>query len=157
MTEDDAAFIVELLNDADFLRYIGDRGVRTVEDARAYIANGPLDSYARHGFGLLTVELRETGTPVGICGLLKRPTLPDVDIGFAFLPRHRARGYALESATAVMRHARETLGLGRIVAICDPDNGGSIRILERIGMRFERRLRTAEGEPEVCLYSSDRG
>ena len=152
----DAAFILELLNDPSFLRYIGDRGVRTREDAVRYILEGPVDSYARHGFGLWLVELKDSAaTPAGICGLVKRDTLPDADIGYAFLPRFRSRGYAYESAAAVMRYASGALGLRRVLAITNPDNVGSIKVLEKIGLKFERLVRLAKDAPEIMLFASD--
>jgi [ribosomal protein S5]-alanine N-acetyltransferase len=155
MALDDAEFIVELLNDPSFLRFIGDKGVRTTEDARQYILTGPMDSYDRHGFGLWLVELTGSKTPIGICGLLKRDTLIDVDIGFAFLPQHRSKGYAFESAAAVMSYGRTVLGLGRVVAITNEDNVGSIRVLEKIGMSFDRMIRLSDDGPEIRLLASD--
>jgi RimJ/RimL family protein N-acetyltransferase len=137
LTEDDDAFIVALLNDPAFRRYIGDRGVRTPEDARGYIRRGPVASYERFGFGLLLVALRDSGTPIGICGLLKRDTLPDADIGFAFLPDYCGKGYGFESASAVLADGRASFGLRRIVAITDPENVPSIRLLEKLGLVFE--------------------
>jgi RimJ/RimL family protein N-acetyltransferase len=138
LTEDDDAFIVSLLNDPSFLRFIGDRGVRTAEDARGYIRRGPVVSYERFGFGLLLVALRDSGTPIGICGLLKRDTLEDVDVGFAFLSAYREQGYGFEAASAVLDDGRSSLGLRRIVAITDPDNTASVRLLEKLGLPFER-------------------
>lgn len=157
MTLDDGQFILELLNDPSFLRFIGDKGVRTVEDARQYILAGPMDSYDREGFGLWLVELNGSTTPVGICGLLRRETLKDVDIGFAFLPEYRSKGYAFESAAAVMKYARAILGLGRIVAIADDQNTGSHRVLAKIGMTFDRMIRLSDDEPEIRLLASDPG
>src|ERR1700682_2042970 len=116
----DAEFILELLNEASFLRFIGDKGVRTLSDARAYILKGPMDSYGRHGFGLYATCLLD-GTPAGICGLVTRDCVAGVDLGFAFLSRHRSKGYAVESASAVLAHARGVLGLQRIVAITSPE------------------------------------
>lgn len=155
MSLDDADFIVELLNDPSFLRFVGDKGVRTAGDARQYIVSGPMDSYARHGFGLWLVELRTSETPIGICGLLKRDTLSDVDIGFAVLPKYRSQGFAFESAAAVMDYGRNVLGLRRVVAIASDDNAGSIRVLEKIGMIFDRMIRLSDGEPEIRLLVSD--
>jgi RimJ/RimL family protein N-acetyltransferase len=155
MTIDDAEFILRLLNDPDFIRFIGDKGVKTVDDARQYIVNGPLASYERHGFGLWLVELKPSSIPVGMCGLLKRETLDDVDIGFAFLPRYRSRGYAFESAAAVMAYGRNVLGLKRIVAITDPDNAGSIRLLQKIGLSFDRMIKLAGDSREVSLLASE--
>jgi [ribosomal protein S5]-alanine N-acetyltransferase len=152
---DDAAFVVELLNEPSFLHNIGDKGVRTIEDAVQYILTGPVDSYARHGFGLWLVELKNEGTPAGICGLVKRDTLPDVDIGYAFLSRFRSRGYASESAAAVMNYALGTLGLKRVLAITIPDNAGSIKVLEKIGLKFDRLIRLSDDAPEIMLFASD--
>jgi RimJ/RimL family protein N-acetyltransferase len=128
--------------------------VRNNEDAIRYIQTGPIASYERFGFGLYLVELKETGVPIGMCGLLKRDTLPDVDIGFAFLPGYWSRGYAVESAAAVMNYGRETLRLRRIVAITSPDNDASIKLLEKIGLRFERMIKLSEDQPEVRLFGT---
>jgi [ribosomal protein S5]-alanine N-acetyltransferase len=155
MSPDDAGFIVELLNDPAFLRFIGDKGVRTIDDGCQYILTGPMESYERHGFGLWLVELKGSKTPIGICGLLKRDTLTDVDIGFALLPQYRAKGYAFESAAAVMGYGRNVLGLGRVVAITDEANVGSIRVLEKIGMSFDRMIKLSDDSPEIRLLASD--
>jgi [ribosomal protein S5]-alanine N-acetyltransferase len=155
LDEGDAAFILELLNGEAFQRNIGDKGVRTVEDAVRYILEGPVESYARHGFGLWLVELKETGTPAGICGLVKRDALPDADIGYAFLPRFWSRGYAYESAAAVLAYASHALGLRRVLAITNPDNPGSIKVLEKIGLKFERLVRLSDDAPEIMLFASD--
>lgn len=152
----DAPFIVELLNDEAFLRYIGDRGVRNVDDACRYIITGPIAMYEAHGFGLWKVELKETGEPVGMCGLLKRDTLPDVDIGFAFLPRFRSRGYGLEAAAAVMDYGRRVVGLRRIVAITSLDNESSASLLGKIGFQFERRMEHGEKREEIRLFAWNR-
>jgi RimJ/RimL family protein N-acetyltransferase len=146
LTDDDAGFVHELVNEPSWIRFIGDRGVRSLEDARAYLDKGPLEMYRRFGFGLWVVELKETGEATGLCGLIKRDALEDVDIGFAFLPRFWGRGYALESASAVLAYGREILELDRIVAITSPDNDASIRLLEKIGLRFEQNIQFA-GEP----------
>ena len=154
LTPGDAPFILELLNDPDFLRFIGDRGVRNPDDAVAYIQNGPAASYQRHGFGLYLVTVRESAVPAGICGLLRRDTLDDADIGFAFLPAFRGQGYALEAAAAVMRHAERDFGLARVVAIVSPGNQASRRLLERLGFRFERLIRLGEETAEVELFGT---
>jgi RimJ/RimL family protein N-acetyltransferase len=155
ITTDDAEFILDLLNQPSFLRYIGDKEVRNVADAIQYIQTGPIASYERFGFGLYLVELKENGESIGMCGLLKRDSLPDVDVGFAFLPSYWSRGYAFESAGAVMNYGREVLGLRRIVAITSPDNDASIRLLEKIGLRFERMIKLASDQPEVRLFGSN--
>ena len=149
---DDAQFILELLNEAGFLRFIGDKGVRTLADARDYIFKGPMDSYRSFGFGLYLTSLRESAAPIGICGLVKRDALADVDVGFAFLARYWSKGYATEAAAAVLSYGRNTLGLGRIVAITAPDNHGSIAVLEKIGLRLEGRIKLAEDGAELKLY-----
>lgn len=152
---DDPGFVLHLLNDEAFIRYIGDRGVRTLEDAERYILDGPVDSYTRNGFGLYCVELIETGDPIGICGLVKRPALADPDIGFAFLPEFRAHGYALEAARAALEHARHDLRLRRILAIVSPDNERSERLLLKLGMRYECRIRITDEKTPLKLFVSD--
>jgi RimJ/RimL family protein N-acetyltransferase len=152
-TTDDAEFIFALVNDPSWLRFIGDRGVHSVDDARNYILKGAMDSYSRHGFGLYVTALKDSGTPVGICGLVKRETLADVDIGFAFLPQYAGMGYAYESACAVMEHARNDIGLKRVIAITNPDNLASIRLLEKLGLTFERKIRVAADKDEINLFA----
>lgn len=150
---DDAEFILELLNEAAFLRFIGDKGVRTLADARDYLLKGPIESYRRFGFGLYRVSLREDGTPIGMCGLVKREGLADVDVGFALQSRHWSRGYAVEAAAAVLDHGKRILNLGRIVAIANPDNQASIAVLEKIGLRFERMVRLSADAVELKLFA----
>jgi len=152
LTLDDAPFMFRLVNEPSWLRFIGDRGVRSIDDAREYLRKGAIASYTRHGFGLYMTERRDTQEPIGICGLVKRDTLPDVDVGFALLPEFAGRGYAREAAAATMTHARQ-LGLKRVVAITKPDNRGSIRVLEAIGLGFERRIRPVADGDELSLYA----
>jgi len=154
LSVDDAEFILRLLNEPSFIQNIGDRGVRTVDDARAYILKGPIASYEKFGFGLWMVETRFEGTPIGICGLLKRDVLADVDIGYALLPEFWSQGYALESASAVMSHASEKLGLKRVVAVTNSDNQSSIRLLEKMGFKYERMVRLSEGADEIKLFAA---
>jgi RimJ/RimL family protein N-acetyltransferase len=148
----DDAFILKLLNEDGFLRFIGDKGVRTLADAREYLSKGPMDSYRRNGFGLYLASLRN-GEPIGMCGLVKRDSLPDVDVGFAFLSHHWSKGYAAESATAVLAYGKERLRLRRIVAITAPDNHGSIAVLEKIGLKFERTIRLSDDIKELRLFA----
>jgi RimJ/RimL family protein N-acetyltransferase len=155
LTTDDAEFMIELMNDPDWLRYIGDRGVRTVEDARAYLLAGPLAMYDRLGFGLYCVEIRASCVPIGICGLLKRDALDDVDIGFAMLPAFRARGYAYEAAAATLDYAKRELGLTRVVAIVSPENEQSMRLLRKLGLGLERTTRLSEEGKEVCIFAPE--
>ena len=133
MTRDDALFMHELMNEPEFISNVADRGIRTPADAARWIEEKILPSYERHGFGFYIVELRAMDAAIGICGLVKREALPDVDLGFAFLPSFRSNGYGVESATAVMAYATSTLGLTRIVAIVNPENEASIRLLEKLG------------------------
>ncbi len=154
LNADDSMFILELLNEPSWIQYIGDRGVRTLQDAARYIRNGPEQMYRALGFGLYLVELKQTGEPIGICGLIKREALEDVDIGFAFLPRYWRNGYAFEAASAVMSYAKEAAGLSRIVAILSRDNLPSLRLLERLGFRFEGTLRLQPGGEELDLYAA---
>jgi RimJ/RimL family protein N-acetyltransferase len=136
---EDAPLVLELVNDPLWLRFIGDRKVRTLDDARAYIRK-LTDSYEKNGYGLYLVERKEDGELLGMCGLVKRDTLPDADLGFAFLERFRGAGYALEAAKGTMALARESLGLGRILAIVSPDNERSARLLEKLGFIRERSI-----------------
>jgi len=155
LTTADGEFMLGLLNEPSFIANIGDRGVRTLEGARKYLVDGPIASYAKHGYGLYMVELKATGEPIGICGLVKRDYLEDADIGFAFLPRFWSQGYAFESAAAVKTFALETLGLGRVLAITSQDNVGSIKVLEKIGLKFAGMIRPPADAAEVRLFSSD--
>lgn len=152
LTVDDAEFVFALLNEPSWLRFIGDKGVRTLEDARAYIENGPLAMYQRFGFGLYVTERRTDGVSMGMCGLIKRDGLDDVDIGFAFLPAYWGRGYAFEAAAAVMDYGRNVIGLTRIVAITAPDNESSARLLEKLGLRFDRMVRLSADAKEDRLF-----
>ena len=154
MTLEDAPFILELLNEPGFIRNIADKGVRTLEDARGYLEKGPMASYAKHGFGLFAVDLKASGEPVGICGLVKRDGLDDVDVGYAFLERHWSRGYAVEAAAATVEYGLEKVGLKRVVAITAPDNQGSIRVLERIGLRFEGMIELAQFGGKNRLFTT---
>jgi RimJ/RimL family protein N-acetyltransferase len=155
LTPADAPFILELLNDPSFLRYIGDKGVRTREDAVGYITAGPIASYERHGFGLFLVELKEGRVPIGICGLLKRDWLEDVDVGFAFLPRFWSQGYARESASAVLDFGRDRWRLARILAITSPDNVASIGLLTKVGFRLDRVARWPDERSEINVFALD--
>jgi RimJ/RimL family protein N-acetyltransferase len=152
---EDAEFILTLLNEPSFIQNIGDRGVRTLEDARAYLLNGPIASYAKNGFGLYLVVLKETDESIGMCGLIKRPVLEDADIGYAFLPKFWSKGYAVEAALAVRDYAKDVVGLKRLVAITDPANEGSIRVLEKIGLTFEKMIRLSEDDIELKLFAVD--
>jgi RimJ/RimL family protein N-acetyltransferase len=148
----DAPFIFELVNDPGWLRYIGDKNVRNLEDARRYLGEGPLAMYASRGHGLWLATLKD-GAAIGLCGLIKRDSLDDVDLGYAFLPQYRGQGYAREAATACLAYGFDALRLPRIVAITSQDNHASGRLLEQIGMRYEGMV-PAPGERELKLYAA---
>lgn len=150
----DAAFMFELMNDPGWLQYIGDRGIRSLEDARRHIVEGPRAMCERLGFGLFLVALREGDTPIGACGLLKRDWLEEVDIGYAFLPAFRGHGYAREAAAAMVRHGRTALGLQRIAAIVSDGNASSLRLLDGLGFRFERMILPPGATTAICLYAT---
>jgi RimJ/RimL family protein N-acetyltransferase len=150
---EDAAFMLGLLNQPSWLRFIGDRGVTTLQQARNYITNGALQSYARFGFGFYAVELKQRGVPIGICGLAKRDYLEHVDLGYALLPEYWWQGLAHEAAAGVIELSRDVLGLGRLVAITSPDNRSSMRVLEKLGFRFERSIVHPDTAEHLKLFA----
>ena len=149
---DDSEFLVGLLNQPSFLANIGDRGVRNVEDAHRYLREGPMAMYEKFGFGLWHVSSRADGAPMGMCGLLRRDILPDVDIGYAFLPEYWGKGFAFEAAEATVAHAARKFGLERVIAVVSEGNDGSIRVIEKLGMKVERMVSMRPDEPDVRLY-----
>ncbi len=153
LQKDDAAFILRLLNEPSFLENIGDKGVRNLDDAVQYLLQGPMKSYEQNGFGLWLVTLKDTLAPIGICGLVKRDGLDDPDVGYAFLPEFWEQGYAIEAAAAVMIFARESLGINRIVAITAPDNLPSIRVLNKLGLQFEKMILLPGASVESRLFT----
>jgi RimJ/RimL family protein N-acetyltransferase len=153
LTPGDAPFIFGLVNDPDWIRFIGDRGVRDLEGARQYIVDGPMASYERHGFGLYCVTTRADDTPIGICGLIRRDALPAPDLGFAFLPAFRGAGYAAEAAAAMVRLAGEISGARQLFAVVQPDNARSLQLLERLGFRSAGSTRLVPEGPDLLLLS----
>ena len=153
LTLDDAPFVAALYNEPSFRENIGDRGVRNAGDAERYLREGPLAMYERFGFGLWHVSRRADGAGIGMCGLLKRDTLPDADIGYAYFPAYWGQGYAFEAVAGTLRLARSRFGLRRVIGVVSSGNTASIRVLEKAGMRFERMHAMDPHEPEVCLYS----
>ncbi len=149
----DAPFYLNLLNTREFVANIGDRGIRTLAAAREAIINGPVAMQAARGHSIYLVQLKSSGLAVGMSGLIKRDTLDDVDIGYAFLPAHFGHGYAIEAAHAVLAHAR-AIGLRRLVAITSPDNRASQAVLHKIGMRFEKVVHLHADDPGTCLYGT---
>jgi [ribosomal protein S5]-alanine N-acetyltransferase len=155
MTAADAEFILDLLNQPSFIKYIGDRGVRTVDEARDFIENRYRQSYRENGFGLYAVELKQTGAPIGICGFVKRDSLPEADIGFAFLPEFEGKGYAFESAAAMMRFGAENLNFRRVLAVTTPDNESSQKLLGKLGFRFEGTVNLPPDNEDLKLFAAD--
>lgn len=153
-TLDDAAFILRLLNEPSFIRYIADKGVRDLEGARSYLREGPMASYARYGFGLWCVSLAGEDTAIGMAGLIKRDYLSDMDIGYAFLPEYGRMGYALEAVSAVMDHARHALDAPRVLAIVNEDNAASIRLLDKLGFEADGTVRAPGSEHDVRLFAA---
>ena len=151
----DAAFILELLNEPSWLRYIGDKNVRSLDDARDYLSQGPIDSYRRLGFGLYCVELRDSAAPIGLCGLIKRDTLPDIDIGFALLPAYFGLGYIPEAARAVIAQGRSEFGLKRLLAITAPDNQASISVIRKLGLQPMGRIALNGAAAPTLLFAID--
>jgi RimJ/RimL family protein N-acetyltransferase len=150
---DDTAFIIELLNSPGLIKYIGDRNIKTEQQALAYLHNGPLKSYQQNGFGLSMVEKKEGHVPIGMCGIIKRDTLNNPDIGFAFLPEYYGQGYALEIASATLDYAKQTLRFPVISAITLPGNSRSVRLLEKIGLQFSKTIVFPGSEEELLLYN----
>jgi len=153
-TETDAPFALSLLNEPDFHRYIGDKGVRTAADAERYLREGPIASYAKHGHGLWRVSLRATGEPIGMCGLIRRDYLDAPDIGFAYLAQHCGRGYGHEAGAATLAYGRETLGLCRILGITQPDNAASIALLKKLGLCEEGTLVAPSDGKTLLVFST---
>lgn len=152
ITPDDAAFYLELINDPSWIANISDKGIRTLEAARASILDGPIASQHTLGFSLYVVRRQSDGAAMGICGLIKRDSLKDVDIGYAFLPRYVGQGYALEAAQAVVQYADSVLGLARLAAITSPDNQRSNRLLQKLGFHLEQVLVLQGEERMTNLY-----
>lgn len=150
----DAAFILTLLNNPSWLQYIGDRKVRTLQEANNYLENGPIKSYRENGFGLSMVELKKSHTPIGICGLIRREVLENADIGYALLPEYTGLGYAFEIVSSTLEHAKNKLGLDTVVAITTANNEQSIRLLNKTGMRFEKKVQLSEDEESLMLFST---
>jgi RimJ/RimL family protein N-acetyltransferase len=155
VTEADAEFMLAVWNDPTFIRYVGDRGIRTAAEAREAVRDKVLTHYEQHGYGPCAVSLRSGGPPMGICGLFKREHLDHPDIGYGFLPPYRGKGYALEAAQAVVAHARDQLRIPKLYAIVSPDNERSVHLLEKLGMRYEGPVRMPDEGEDISLYSAD--
>jgi RimJ/RimL family protein N-acetyltransferase len=154
LTLDDTKFIIELLNSPGWKKFIGDRNVKTEDQSKKYLKNGPLKSYVDNGFGSCLVELKNEKIPIGMCGIIKRDHLESPDIGFAFLPEFIGKGFAFEVAKATMEYAKDILKLSEIFAITVPDNKLSIKLLEKIGMRFIRVFHLPNDNEKLLLYTN---
>lgn len=148
----DVEFVIELVNDPDWLRNIGDKQVHCVADAERYLTNGPMALYAKHGVGLWAVVLQGASEPMGMCGLVKRDALEDFDLGFAFLPAYRGQGFALEAARGVLGFVRDELKLKRLAAIVNPDNTSSVKLLEKLGFERTGEMRMPGEAKSVDLF-----
>ena len=153
-TLDDTQFIIDLLNSPGWLKYIGDRNIKTEEQAVNYLKNGPMKSYAQNGFGLSLVERKEDKKAIGMCGIIRRDNLDSPDIGFAFLPEYNGQGYAYEIAYATLQYANDQLKFSKIAAITLPQNEKSIRLLEKIGLKFIKPFSFPNSQEELLLYSN---
>jgi RimJ/RimL family protein N-acetyltransferase len=151
----DENFIVTLVNTPGWLEFIGDRNIKTTEDANNYLMSGPMTSYVRFGFGLYLVQLKNSHEPVGMCGLIKRDHFENVDIGFAFLPEVSGKGYAYEAASATLNYAKQTLGLNRIIAITNSNNTRSIKLLNKLGLGYEKKIKMPEEKEELLLFANE--
>jgi len=152
LTLDDAELMLAIWNDPAFIRHVGDRGIRTIDEARAAMAKGALQLYEKYGYGPYRMALGDADTAIGICGLFRRDNLDDPDIGYGVLPDYCGKGYGYEGSRAVMQYARSDLALERVIAIISPDNEASIGLIRKLGLRFERMYRMQEDEDEVCIY-----
>ena len=152
-TIDDAAFMLEMLNTPTWLRFIGDRNVKTLEEAENYLLNGNIRSYQEYGFGFYVVVIKETQESIGICGIVKREGLEDVDIGFAFFQQFMGKGYGYEAGSATLNYALNDLKIKKIVAIVDPENVVSIALLKKIGLQFEKMIQLSPKDIKLMLFA----
>ena len=155
LTPDDAALMLAIWNDPAFVRYVGDRGIRSVEQARAAVEAGPLRLYADYGYGPFRLARRDDDSGIGICGLFRRDGLDEPDIGLAILPDSCGQGFGFEAAAAVLDHARDALRLPCVTAIVSPQNGPSIGLLEKLNMCYERTIRLPGDDEDLSLYRID--
>ena len=154
LNTNDAPFILELLNTPNWLKFIGDRKINSITDAEDYITNHHIKSYRENGFGFFKVLLKsENAIAIGCCGLIKRPELDSVDIGFAFLPEYERKGFGFESASAVIELAKEQYKLDEVLGIVLPTNPNSINLLEKLGLNYKKTVTLFENKEELLLYS----
>ena len=154
-TKDDGPFVFELMNSEGWLKYIGDRNIKSIEAAEAYIEKTYFPSYELNGHGAYIVILKETGKPVGSCGLYKRDNLEHPDVGFAFLTNYLGKGYGFEATQGVMKHAEETLGLTTFLGFTLADNTVSIKLLEKLGLKKKGPFFLKDDPEELLLFSNE--
>jgi len=152
-TIEDAPFFLELVNTPHWLKYIGDRNIKTVLQAEQRISSGHIKSYETHGFGFYKLNLKRNNKPIGTCGLIKRDSLEHVDVGFAFLPDYEGKGYGFESSKAILKMAKEEFKLERLLAITLPTNEPSIKLLEKLGLSFQKMVKPFDDDEELMLYA----
>ncbi|MCB0444149.1 MAG: GNAT family N-acetyltransferase [Gelidibacter sp.] len=154
MTLNDASFMLKLLNTPHWIKYIGDRNIKTIDEAKTYLKNGVLKSYAELGFGFYKLMLKEENNKtIGTCGLIKREQLDGIDIGFALLPDYEGKGFGYESSLEIMAFAEHTLQLKRILAITNPINSNSIKLLEKLGLTYQKRVKPFDDNEELLLFA----
>lgn len=153
ITEQDFHFIFRLLNEPSWIKYIGDKGIKTEDDAKNYIQTGPLQMYKDFGFGLFLVTLKENAVPIGLCGLIKRPSLENIDLGYAFLPEYTGKGYAFEATKAVIQYGKEQLSIDKVVAISTIDNLNSEKVLLKLGFSFDSLIKENNSSEELKLFT----
>ena len=154
-TIDDAPFFFELVNTPHWIKYIGDRNIKTITEAEQHLINGQIKSYDTHGFGFYKLNLKENNNPIGTCGLIKRETLEHVDIGFAFLPEYEGKGYGFESSKAILKVAKNIFKLETILAITLQVNKPSINLLEKLGLSFQKMIKPFEDDQELMLFAKN--
>lgn len=156
-TPEDAGYALRQLNEPSFIENIADRGVRDLEQARAYLLNGPMSGYEQHGYGLWAVVEKASDRIIGMCGLIQRPNLAHPDLGYAFLPEYFGKGFAFEACTASIAAASRNFGMPRLLAIVNPDNMASRRLLKKLGFRLQEVRVVHTGEPALCIYHCEPG
>ena len=152
LTLDDADLLLAVWNDPAFVRHVGDRGIRTIEETRSAMQEGAFHLYETYGYGPYRIALKDTDVAVGLCGLFRRDNLEIADIGYAVLPEHCGKGYAHEASMAVIDYARDVLGMQQLCSIVSPNNDASVHLIRKLGLRFERMHRLPDEEEDVCLY-----
>jgi RimJ/RimL family protein N-acetyltransferase len=153
-TEEDDLFIIELVNTEDWLKYIGDKNIKTRQQAKEYLVKGPIKSYQENGYGLFLVELKDSKIPIGMCGIINRPTLENPDIGFAFLPQYVGQGFGYEIAQSTINYAQNELRINKVLAITIPENLASIKLLTKLGLKFQKSIKFSNDSAELMLYST---